>query len=52
VIAAAAAPLAGIGDPGLGVPMAVVILLFAAAALLSVLALTRSAGPARVPSAG
>ncbi|MEU4425706.1 multidrug effflux MFS transporter [Actinoplanes sp. NPDC024001] len=36
VIASAAAPLAGLGDPGQGVPMSIVILGFAAAALLSV----------------
>lgn len=43
VIAAAAAPLVGaIGEPGRGVPMAVVILGCAAAALLSVLLLART----------
>ncbi|MEV6301732.1 multidrug effflux MFS transporter [Actinoplanes sp. NPDC051861] len=42
VIASAAAPLAGIGDPGQGVPMSVVILSFAVAALLATVALTSS----------
>jgi DHA1 family bicyclomycin/chloramphenicol resistance-like MFS transporter len=42
VVAAVVAPLVGsIGEPGQGVPMAVVILASSAAALLSVLALTR-----------
>lgn len=40
VIASAAAPLAGIGDPGRGVPMSVVILGFATVALVSTIALT------------
>ncbi|MFC7531250.1 multidrug effflux MFS transporter [Actinoplanes sp. GCM10030250] len=43
VIASAAAPLAGLGDPGQGVPMSIVIISFAAAALLSTLILTRGA---------
>ncbi|MDI6103605.1 multidrug effflux MFS transporter [Actinoplanes sp. NEAU-A12] len=41
VIAAAAAPLAGLGDPGQGVPMSVVILGFAVAAVLVTVVLTR-----------
>jgi DHA1 family bicyclomycin/chloramphenicol resistance-like MFS transporter len=42
VVAALVAPLVGsIGEPGQGVPMAIVILGCAAAALLSVLALAR-----------
>jgi DHA1 family bicyclomycin/chloramphenicol resistance-like MFS transporter len=43
VIAAAAAPLTGLGDPGRGVPMAIAILACAATALLAMLlTLTRS----------
>ncbi|MEV6596021.1 multidrug effflux MFS transporter [Actinoplanes sp. NPDC051346] len=40
VIAALAAPLVGIGDPGLGVPMGAAVLAFAAVALLTLLLLT------------
>lgn len=40
VIAAGATPLAGLGEPGKGVPMAVVIVVFSVAALLSVPLLT------------
>nr|WP_229072452.1 multidrug effflux MFS transporter [Actinoplanes sp. DH11] len=41
IVASVAAPLAGLGDPGQGVPMSVVIVGFAVAALLSVLVLAR-----------
>jgi DHA1 family bicyclomycin/chloramphenicol resistance-like MFS transporter len=41
VVAAAAAPLVGLGVPGLGVPMAVVMLLCAAGALVALLSLAR-----------
>jgi DHA1 family bicyclomycin/chloramphenicol resistance-like MFS transporter len=53
VIASVAAPLAGIGDPGQGVPMSVVILGFAVAALLATAALTLSGSgrPRRAPPA-
>ncbi|MFF0377854.1 multidrug effflux MFS transporter [Actinoplanes missouriensis] len=42
VVASVAAPLAGLGDPGRGVPMSVVIFGFAVAALLSAAVLTRT----------
>jgi DHA1 family bicyclomycin/chloramphenicol resistance-like MFS transporter len=50
VIGAIAAPLVGIGEPGHGVPMAVVVLCFACAALLAVLVLARER-PRRGPVA-
>jgi MFS transporter, DHA1 family, multidrug resistance protein len=50
VIAAAAAPLVGIGAPGAGTPLALVITAFATAALLAVLALTASATPETAPT--
>ncbi|MFC3386535.1 multidrug effflux MFS transporter [Couchioplanes azureus] len=46
VTAALAAPLAGLGDPGLGVPMGLAVLGFAVLALLSMLLLTGRAGRA------
>jgi DHA1 family bicyclomycin/chloramphenicol resistance-like MFS transporter len=52
VVASVAAPLAGIGDPGRGVPMAVVIAGFAVAALLAVVTLTSApVRPLRGPRA-
>jgi DHA1 family bicyclomycin/chloramphenicol resistance-like MFS transporter len=41
VVGATAAPLVGLGEPGRGVPMSIVVLGFACSALFAVLLLTR-----------